>query len=663
MFLFFAENRLVFNRDSEKFSESPFWRNVRQEHDACGIGFVVTKNATREAVTMALDGLCGMRERSGSAFDAGDGAGIIMETAGARKFYEQFLPKDRHVEQDTDLAVGMFFLDRQLDGGGKEMRKRIKRMLFEHGIVVHGWRDVPTTYDVLPAHIRGKQPECWQLLYSRGDGMGKQKFREALFRVQQRIERELKGVYPASLQPDTIVYKARATPDQLIRVYGGDFCHPDFVSSQVGFHGRMSTNTEPDPENAQPFGLIWHNGEINTDRALSGAQRDLEVRLGLTLEGEECVTVDPKRSDSSHFNGMLKSLISTSDISGPVAMRRRGTPARSDLYRYDEETRKHFELIERTQGAMAAKQGPEAICGMTASRVWVTMDPLSLRTFWIYGDDDVTVGSSLPGSPPIPLDKLKFVHRLKGGNIASVRKGKLVLPDEMEKIITRDDRLVMVGDSRLIDISRRAELPDENVELLSKSDVIKLWNQVGGDQHVAEVLDNMALNGKEPIYGMGDDRPLAVMSPGRLRMAAHFSQVVAVVTNPPIDPLREGADFVLKTFLGCSPKQTDINDPNTYQASPELVCSSPILNLPKMKAIRENGEVAYREIDTTFEGTTGADMEKRLKEIIQQCVALAEAGNYPILIFSDRRAREEGRQKLKLCLKPWMLLRPMIPLF
>jgi len=75
----------------------------------------------------------------------------------------------------------------------------------------------------------------------------------------------------------------------------------------------------------------------------------------------------------------------------------------------------------------------------------------------------------------------------------------------------------------------------------------------------------MAEDGKEAIGSMGDDSPLAVLS-NRYRPVYHyFRQNFSQVTNPPIDPLREGRVMSLKTrfknlgnILATDETQTDV---------------------------------------------------------------------------------------------------------
>ena len=66
-------------------------------------------------------------------------------------------------------------------------------------------------------------------------------------------------------------------------------------------------------------------------------------------------------------------------------------------------------------------------------------------------------------------------------------------------------------------------------------------------EQIELIVDPMALDGKEAIGSMGDDSPLAVVSSRIRPLSDYFRQNFAQVTNPPIDPLREGATMSLKT--------------------------------------------------------------------------------------------------------------------
>ena len=87
------------------------------------------------------------------------------------------------------------------------------------------------------------------------------------------------------------------------------------------------------------------------------------------------------------------------------------------------------------------------------------------------------------------------------------------------------------------------------------------------------VLGPMAANGQEPVGSMGTDTPLAVLSDRPQLLFDYFKQLFAQVTNPPIDPLREGLVMSLMAFTG---KQRNLLD-ETPEHCRQLKLSHPIL--------------------------------------------------------------------------------------
>jgi hypothetical protein len=60
----------------------------------------------------------------------------------------------------------------------------------------------------------------------------------------------------------------------------------------------------------------------------------------------------------------------------------------------------------------------------------------------------------------------------------------------------------------------------------------------------------MAGTGGEPTWSMGDDAPMPVLSGRPHLLYDYFKQRFAQVTNPAIDPLREGLVMSLEITLG-----------------------------------------------------------------------------------------------------------------
>ena len=87
----------------------------------------------------------------------------------------------------------------------------------------------------------------------------------------------------------------------------------------------------------------------------------------------------------------------------------------------------------------------------------------------------------------------------------------------------------------------REAFPSDDGGSSSKEGMTKRMVAFGwGAEDVSISLADMAAKGMEATYSMGDDAPLAVLSALPHVPYNYFRQRFAQVTNPPIDPLREG---------------------------------------------------------------------------------------------------------------------------
>ena len=78
-----------------------------------------------------------------------------------------------------------------------------------------------------------------------------------------------------------------------------------------------------------------------------------------------------------------------------------------------------------------------------------------------------------------------------------------------------------------------------------------MWRAFGYTfEDMKYVLEPMSQDAEDSKWSMGDDTPLAVLSTKPRPLYVYFRQRFAQVTNPPIDPLREGVVMSLDTFLG-----------------------------------------------------------------------------------------------------------------
>ena len=83
--------------------------------------------------------------------------------------------------------------------------------------------------------------------------------------------------------------------------------------------------------------------------------------------------------------------------------------------------------------------------------------------------------------------------------------------------------------------------------MLFSKEFLRRQMAAGVTHRNVELLSPMAEDAKEAVGSMGDDTAPAVLSFAYRPMSHFFRQNFAQVTNPPIDPLREGRVMSLRT--------------------------------------------------------------------------------------------------------------------
>lgn len=120
-----------------------------------------------------------------------------------------------------------------------------------------------------------------------------------------------------------------------------------------------------------------------------------------------------------------------------------------------------------------------------------------------------------------------------------------------------------------------------------------------GTEDVDFQISAMASTGNEATFSMGDDAPLAALSSMPHTLYDYFKQRFAQVTNPAIDPLREGAVMSLNMFLG--PRGDAINDPDFADAKDQRVkIESPIMNTAEFETVCANSNVNAATVSTLY---------------------------------------------------------------
>jgi glutamate synthase (ferredoxin) len=152
-------------------------------------------------------------------------------------------------------------------------------------------------------------------------------------------------------------------------------------------------------------------------------------------------------------------------------------------------------------------------------------------------------------------------------------------------------------------------------------------------------IADMAGSAKETTYSMGDDAPLSCLSERPHTVYNYFKQRFAQVTNPPIDPLREGIVMSLAMTLG---KKESI-----YKVGEEgarlIHLESPVLNDSDMEQIAsfanpEKGGFKQHTLTTRYALSDGpAGIKAALAALCDKAVEEVTNGA-EVLILSDLAA-------------------------
>ena len=330
--------------------------------------------------------------------------------------------------------MGLVFLPNDPDDAHKA-RRVVDETAAEEGLVVLGWRVVPTEPDGLGKTARGAMPLIEQVFLAPAtDGVDIMALERRAFVLRKRVEHAVDDLYFPSLSARTIVYKGMLTSEQL-RQFFLDLPRPRFESGLALVHSRFSTNTFPSWPLAHPYRYLCHNGEINTLAGNRNWMRAREALLETSLIEGDLARVypicTPGASDSASFDEVLellhlggRSLPHSVLMMIPEAWENHTTmdQARRAFYRY------HASLMEPWDG-------PAAVCFTDGTVVGAVLDRNGLRParYWVT-DDGLVVLASEVGVLDIAPERVVRKGRLQPGRmfLVDTAKGRLVDDEEIK---------------------------------------------------------------------------------------------------------------------------------------------------------------------------------------------------------------------------------------
>lgn len=609
------------------------------------------------------------RGACGGDGESGDGAGILTDIPWV-------LLDEFRSEGCPQPGVAQVFLPQN-----KERRYKVKAVMEEvcekNELEFIGWREVPTDPDTLGELARAAMPSVWQFAVKApqrlkdNDDKARDGFERTLYLVRRRfaVELEKQGlvwddeaseVYVASMSSRTIVYKGMVKSN-VLPMYFQDLTNPLYTTRICIYHRRFSTNTNPRWPLAQPMRNIAHNGEINTLLGNVNWIKARETSKGLSNEHiaddlvdfestENIVTlcntqdvpsvmeplVSLERSDSANLDGVfelmtqsrhraacaLMALVPTAYKDSPDL---KNNPEITDFYKF------HGGILE-------AWDGPALLVFSDGKSVGASLDRNGMRParYSILEDGTVYVMSETGVIPDMDESKIVKKGRLGPGQMINV---DLITGEFKDNIAIKSEIASRHPYGEWIEKERKdiPRLPFESERVYDDGTATFAQATFGwGLEDIGMQIADMAGAAKETTYSMGDDAPIAALSERPHVTYNYFKQRFAQVTNPPIDPLREGVVMSLEMTLG---KKESI-----YKVSQKgarvIHIDTPVLNPAEMERIKshsdpDKGGFKHTTISTRYDISVGpSGINAALDAVCDQAVEEVRNGS-EIIILSD----------------------------
>jgi glutamate synthase (NADPH/NADH) large chain len=614
------------------------------EHDACGVAFVVDLKGrpSHTIVEQGVRAVCNLDHRgaSGSERNTGDGAGILIQVPDA--FLRAAVGFD--LPPAGSYATGIAFLPRdpdEADGAAAAIEKLAR----EEGLLVLGWRVVPTDDSMIGASAARVEPSFRQLFVA-GSSVGVPwsglDLERRAFVLRKRIEHEV-NVYFPSFSSRTLVYKGMLTTSQL-RDFFPDLADERVESALALVHSRFSTNTFPSWPLAHPYRYLAHNGEINT---LKGNRNWMRAREALLASGDFSGDLarafpicTPDASDSASFDEVLE-LLHLGGRSLPHAVLMM-IPEAWESHQSMGAKKKAFYRFHAS--VMEPWDGPASIAFTDGTVVGAVLDRNGLRPsrYWVTSDDLVIMASEV-GVLDVEPGTVVKKGRLEPGRmfLVDTEQGRIVDDDEIKNDLASRHpyhEWCDAGLVRLIDLPPRTTLTPVHASAVQHQ---RLHGYTLEELRL--LVAPMARTGAEAIGSMGNDVPLPVLSSRPRMLFDYFHQLFAQVTNPPLDAIREELVTSLRQTIG---PEANLLAPGPDSCR-QIVLSHPVLDdeeLAKLRYIDEDDTVEGFKavtVDALYAVVGGGDALRLSIERIRRQVSDAIAGGANLVILSDRYATPE----------------------
>ncbi|MER5769146.1 glutamate synthase-related protein [Streptomyces sp. NPDC001985] len=571
-------------------NHSPFGLySPARDHSDCGVGFLTRLDGapSHDVIRKGDEALRAIPHRGGkSAEGVGDGAGVSVDLS--VEFFGAITGEK--------LRAGHFGVANCFVPAGAEGRDGavdlVGRSIAEQGFEVLLVRDVPVDHTVARPAAEKYQLPIVQWVFRAPEDWERGEVDAAAHRALLAVEAvayaddSRAGLYPLSLSARTQVLKGRLNSAEVIG-YFRDLGDPRHSVRSLYFHTRFSTNTEPHPTMAQPFRLMAHNGELNTDR------KNRLSDEALARARTRSIVRPPGQSDSSRLDQTLQSRVFDDGLDIVEAVVSLMPPAWENDRTLPASVRdmlEYFSLYEEKN------DGPAAVIFSDGDTIGARLDRLGLRPLRTVETADYLMVASEAGQVAFPDDEVVRRGRIEAGGMLVVdhRTGRRMRTREvLDALAARRPYSELLSAARvnLDDLpapggESGAATPGYDGDLtLAGRYVAYSLNQ----ESFRFMLDPMLANGSERISAMGYGHAINALSDTEGGMAKYFSQRFAQVTNPPLDSIREADGMSMRVALGPKPDGTGSTGSTGAPGTPsrQIVLSSPVLGHLDMVRLRD----------------------------------------------------------------------------
>ena len=609
-----------------------------QEKSSCGVGFLTRKDGrqTHEVIQKLHEALCAVPHRGGmSSEGVGDGAGVNLDLS--LRFFRKVTGRS-----DLDLGsfgVGNFFLPND-PAFHAEAETVIREALAAQGFDILVEREVPVDNAAIrPAAVKYQLPvRQWVFATGNGGPLSDRSIHDALMAIEEvaYTRLELSGMYPLSLSARTQVLKGRLNSNEVVP-YFSDLSDPRMEVHSMFFHTRFSTNTAPNATMAQPFRLMAHNGELNTDK--KNRLSDNAIALAFSKE----IIRPYGQSDSCRLDQALQKRVLEDDLDLVTAVVAMMPPAWENDPTLSPEVRAMLEFFSLYE---EKNDGPAALIFGDGRYIGARLDRLGLRPLRTVETAEYLGVMSEAGQLYFPPEEVTKRGRIEAGGMLYYdhsRRQTFGTTEALEMLAAQQDYRTMVAEAR-VNLGDLPAVPPEGQLSPARynGDLNRYQRYVAyslNQESFKFLMDPMLATGQEKISAMGYGAAINALSNHEGGIARYFSQRFAQVTNPPLDSIREADGMTLRVALGAKPN-------SGAPPAPQIMIQSPILTHLDMLKIRDQKQTPVKRFGSRYRvvlddgEANSAALIKGIDDLCDEVEAFArETGG--IAVVSDRHVSSE----------------------